>query len=168
MIRHLPNCPKPSTELATGTKGDPMERCTHCHAWAPISRAPRRPAPVTVEPMPMLGAPKPRPAWQSTPAPASNGRRFTHADDCTDLDDSKLDAVVGRLGDPLLRCPACRKFKVVRPEAPEPATPPPVVSARVVSKHVCRDHHKPVTWRGTGCPACDTERRDRQARRAER
>lgn len=40
MIHHELNCPKPGTELATGTKGDPMERCTYCRAWAPIGTAP--------------------------------------------------------------------------------------------------------------------------------
>lgn len=40
MIHHELNCPKPGTELATGTKGDTMERCTYCRAWAPIGTAP--------------------------------------------------------------------------------------------------------------------------------
>jgi hypothetical protein len=39
-----------------------------------------------------------------------------------------------------------------------------------MSAHACREHHHPVTWRGTGCPWCDAavhERRvTRQRRRA--
>ena len=80
---------------------------------------------------------------------------FTHAEDCPDPDDTKLDAVMGRLGDPLLRCPSCRRFKVVKPE---PAPPPS-------TGLVCREHLAPVTWRGTGCRSCDADRASRQRAR---
>ena len=90
------------------------------------------------------------------------GRPFTHAGDCTDPDDRKLNTVVGRLGDPLLRCPACRKFKVLRPDLdPAERAPEPIPS-----RYVCREHvAQPVTWRGTGCRECRAAHADRQRAR---
>lgn len=57
------------------------------------------------------------------------------------------------------------------PSATTPPPPPPP-PAPVALGYACREHYQPVSWRGTGCPKCDRERRDarrtRKARRAAR
>lgn len=36
----------------------------------------------------------------------------------------------------------------------EPAPVPAPVAVTLASRYRCRDHNKPVNWRGRGCPAC--------------
>lgn len=135
MIHHELNCPKPGTELATGTKGDTMERCTYCRAWAPIGNTRRRPA-VTANP------PAPTDAVHAPMTAAT----IKHRDSCTDPT-SALETFTGRLGDTLEGCPACHAFKVKRDTPPPAPLAPP-------ARYVCRDHGHPVSWRGRGCPQC--------------
>lgn len=116
MIHHELNCPKPGTELATGTKGDTMERCTYCRAWAPIGTAPH------------------------------NLRRRTEP-----VQTRRATATTTRYTAPVA---------VVEPEPdPEPA---PSVRGVLTARYVCRDHGRPVTWKGTGCRECRAAHADRQ------
>ena len=106
---------------------------------------------------------------------------LTHKPDCTKPVEYP---VVGRYGDPLVRCRCCHAFAVadaptrpVEPSAaPKPApVPAEPVAARVqpveartasATRYACVEHLAPVNWRGTGCQDCDADRRERQARRA--
>jgi len=55
--------------------------------------------------------------------------------------------------------PAAPKPVHAAPRAPEVHTPAP---AEPRSLYYCRDHYKPVTPKGTGCPQCDAEKRKKQ------
>lgn len=85
-----------------------------------------------------------------------------------------------RLGEPMTRCRNCGRFALdsetprPRPQEAAPAVKAPQVKAAAVPvvvtptgrpALVCRDHHKPVTWKGSGCPSCDVERAERIATR---
>ena len=110
-----------------------------------------------------------------------------HEPDCTSRDDSTVYLTTGSRGDAMRRCRDCGRFELgaaprpartrTRPtapavaavDAPEPAPLPAVAVAR----YRCRDHDKPVNWRGRGCTECTrflamtpAERRDAR-RRAE-
>lgn len=76
----------------------------------------------------------------------------------------------GRLGDNLLRCPGCPRFVVLAVRPPVATETPERVPGVVVlplvapaSPWCCRDHLRPVSWKGTGCPECEDERRAREA-----
>lgn len=79
---------------------------------------------------------------------------------------AKTYTVPGRYGDTLVRCRGCQRFAVtpapVDTVTPERRLDPrPVVilaAASPVVGMVCRDHHRPVSWKGTGCPECEAER----------
>ena len=91
-----------------------------------------------------------------------------HEPDCTSRDDSTVYLTTGSRGDAMRRCRDCGRFELgaaprpartrTRPtapavaavDAPEPAPASPVA----VVRYRCRDHNKPVNWRGRGCPAC--------------
>ena len=99
----------------------------------------------------------------------------------------------GGKGDLLLRCKSCRQFVVLAPAAtrntprptpertPKPAPAPvavvvaepapepdPELDPTQASGYVCRDHHNPVNWRGSGCPECRADTRRHQRRHSGR
>ena len=98
---------------------------------------------------------------------------LTHKPDCTKPVEYP---VVGRYGDPLVRCRCCHAFAVadaptrpVEPSAaPKPApVPAEPVAARVQpveARYVCATHDTPVSWHGRDCPECRAEHADREAR----
>lgn len=43
-----------------------------------------------------------------------------------------------------------------------------LVHAAARSRYVCRTHHEPVTWRGTGCVKCAAKLHERRMRRLAR
>jgi hypothetical protein len=70
-----------------------------------------------------------------------------------------LDRRTGRVA---TKCRTCGR-RVIHDEAQMPPKPAPA------SNYRCRDHHgEPVTWRGTGCDVCTTERASRKTRRQRR
>lgn len=73
---------------------------------------------------------------------------LTHRDDCPNPA-TPLQAFMGRMGDPMLTCPACKAWKVARKAE---AAPAPV--AEPSARYVCREHGHRVNWRGRGCPRC--------------
>lgn len=93
-----------------------------------------------------------------------------HLPDCRGV---SIFAERGKYGDNLIRCRGCHRFAVVPPDAvtperapaatvtPERLDPRPVVilaAAAPLVGMVCREHLKPVSWKGTGCPECEAER----------
>lgn len=63
---------------------------------------------------------------------------------------SVTEPTLTRDGRPIVRCTYCHRVAAVdlEPEQlPEPEPAP-------LSPYRCRDHDEPVTWKGTGCPAC--------------
>jgi len=107
--------------------------------------------------------------------------RIRHAARCPGAD---YRATTGRRGDRLVRCLGCLRFALdiaaARPTArtapPKPTPTPKVTPAPVVApaaaqrsaRYFCPVHLRVVTWRGTGCGACDTERAESRERRAAR
>ncbi len=99
-----------------------------------------------------------------------------HRDTCR-RHPSRIREKVGRQGDLLLYCSDCGRLEVLReaeqrpaehkpvhaaPRAPEVDTPAP---AEPRSLYYCRDHYKPVTPKGTGCPECAAEQSERLKRK---
>ena len=57
-------------------------------------------------------------------------------------------------GCPATKCRACGRWV----DHVAAAEPEPIIERDPVSNYRCRDHHdEPVTWRGTGCRACDLD-----------
>lgn len=86
--------------------------------------------------------------------------RFAHAADCPRTSPTTARKIQGAQH---RWCPSCGAQGVAI-EAPEP---PPDPMAGIVTRYTCRDHARPVTWRGTGCPVCIREREARVKARAE-
>ena len=65
--------------------------------------------------------------------------------------------------------PECRPTAAVAVVVAEPAPEPdPELDPNQASGYVCRDHHNPVNWRGSGCPECRIDTRRQHRRRAAR
>lgn len=67
--------------------------------------------------------------------------------------------VVTRRGDVLRECTGCARY-IVKKRAPKQETPqqphsgPSPASLPAGARWVCRDHYRPVNWRGKGCHQC--------------
>lgn len=95
-----------------------------------------------------------------------------HEPSCTSTQTRR---VRGRHGDLLERCRECRGYRVVSDDEPDDRSPgaprpreddtPPTPRPVLVSAYRCREHGRPVTFRGTGCPECDAPRRRGRRRR---
>ena len=76
-----------------------------------------------------------------------------------------LTEFVGSHGDLIERCDECERWRSLGP-ADE------VLAERIVNgrrgRYVCRVHGQPVTWKGTGCAGCASERAQARARRRNR
>lgn len=80
---------------------------------------------------------------------------------------------IDQRGDTVHQCRACgaqcrtpaTPAPTAAPRKDTPRTPPTPapVAVPASSRHVCRDHGRPTTPRGTGCPECDAAKRDRRA-----
>lgn len=100
-------------------------------------------------------------------------RRVRHRAGCT-RPDLACTVVVGLRR---ISCPECQRYitlaagersplwQIAPPTYAQPATAPPPPPPPAFG-YACRPHYRPTSWRGTGCPECDQERRDHQRARA--
>lgn len=115
------------------------------------------------------------------PADLPGGGALSHSAGCPGPELSYLDDDRGRA----LRCNACGRTKSVHGRLDEharraagliPDDEPSHDESAVTdaaeppksSPWWCREHDRPVSWRGTGCAECAREHRTRQQQRAER
>lgn len=173
-IRHAAEChPTAANYVETrGVRGDALLRCTSCRRFYVMAPAPRvatpRPvaapvAPVMAEPVPVAPEPDGGPQ-DATPADVEAAANIPHHAGCT----ATAWRVTDARRDRLVTCSGCGRFAKAGPSAAlgeltDELTdaPPPILS-----RWRCREHpENPVSWRGTGCPACDADHRQRQQAR---
>lgn len=71
---------------------------------------------------------------------------------------------LGDRGDLLLRCRTCKALRVLPPDTLEDPAAVLAPAPYAGSSWSCREHMKPVNWRGKGCPDC-ARRSKKRARR---
>lgn len=163
-IRHAAEChPTAANYVETrGVRGDALLRCTSCRRFYVMAPAPRV---ATPRPVAAPVAPERDEAPQdATPADVDAAANIPHHAGCTATHWRVTDARKDRL----VTCSGCGRFAKAGPSAaPAELTdeltdaPPPILS-----RYRCREHpENPVSWRGTGCPACDADHRRRQQAR---
>lgn len=148
LVRHPDGCPADVRERI-GARGDPQVICQSCGHFQFLT---------DVLPMPE--------AEDLT----YSARHIRHDDGCPR---GRLEVKRGKFGDTLVTCLGCFKWAPLR-HAPEPEddTAPRTTTTTATTTattprpapvlYACRPHYRPTTWRGTGCPQCDAERRESQ------